>query len=1186
MSKNMKFLRKGALLLAVLAMVLGQCFGMLGGVAAQAANDYSGLVVTGIKLVGDAPTQVMVKGKVTANVQITLKNVGDTAIEAAEEVNLDTAGIVDAYAHYDNGSGSSNGLQTVDNKNLTVTLGKVDLPAIAANGTATVEAVVTIEGKATNDHYGFGVFLVGRAEDKTEYSPAEWKGDYDAGNVPNKYENVYFPVKIVAEPSATGTDNSAYTAIEVYAIDTDTGKVMTTIPSYKFGDQMKNIYVNAYNEKGEKQATLSWDQFEIKTADGTRVKDASDDSAPFVKSKGVTSGYFEAGEVQLIFTTNISEVVGSIVVNIEPADTKTTLELETYNNKTNAYGNAEEHYTADVARVKLVATVTTDAVNAYKFATKTDTGKDEGAVAFYDNGELLATVPLGDVLDEVPVSGGYKKETSREAGKATYAFVAAEGDHVYTAEYVPAGDAAKYLAESEASNEEDLTVGKYTYNYATLTIENTDLLRGEWTDVTLSFDKPVSAGTAEVEFKSTKGDTRTAYFTLNDTDTSYTKTLQFTAIGEWQAKVVVEFQEDTKLQTTNEVTTDAPDTIEKGKPTPITPKYAKDQDGSIRVSQTSTATALEADVTSGEVGDKVKLTAAVTSGTTPVTGGKVQFVELLLKDDGTTEAGKQPQEVNLANGKAEATLTLTAKTVGVYAIYVPNENDAEFTYAGSESDTIDLTVVNQAGSLKVTGPTTPVAATRTATFTVTILGENGYRDTSADGTVTAVTVGEKTFEVDKKVTAGIASVAIPVAELNAGEQTAVVTVKSEEYGTLTGSATFTVAEPVLAATSLSISDDDLKTSATMGDAIASDNITVTVKDRYGIDTYTAATGTVELYLGDALVATAKVNKGIATFKNAKALTAGEDLVLTAKYLGDKAYAASQVTGDEKIDVTKLTTAMTVAVDGSELTINLNVPAGYTPNGKLVITAGETTLATIDAVKAENVVTLANPALAGEQDVTVAFTGDSGMTDATKTVKVTFEAVSGWYENPKGTWYYFKEGEMLANEWVQDGFWYYLGADGVMVKGWKQLEWNGVTDWYYFKTYAPNSGSMMTGWQFLGGKWYYMASSGKMLTGWQQLGGKWYYLDPVNGDMETGWQQLGGKWYYMDPTNGDMKTGWQKVGNTWYYMNASGAMVTGWQRLSWNGVTNWYYFQSSGAMATSGTIDGWNIASSGIATPAN
>ena len=309
-------------------------------------------------------------------------------------------------------------------------------------------------------------------------------------------------------------------------------------------------------------------------------------------------------------------------------------------------------------------------------------------------------------------------------------------------------------------------------------------------------------------------------------------------------------------------------------------------------------------------------------------------------------------------------------------------------------------------------------------------------------------------------------------------------------------------------------------------------------------------------------------------------------MLTAKYLGDKAYAASQVTGDKKIDVTKRTTAMTVAVDGNELTITLNVPTGYTPNGKLVITSGETTLATIDAVEAENVVTVANPALVGEQDVTVAFTGDSGMTDATKTVKVTFEAVSGWYENPKGTWYYFEEGEMLANEWVQDGFWYYLGADGVMVKGWKQLEWNGVTDWYYFKTYAPNSGSMMTGWQFLGGKWYYMASSGKMLTGWQQLGGKWYYLDPVNGDMETGWQQLDGKWYYMDPTNGDMKTGWQKVGNTWYYMNASGAMVTGWQRLSWNGVTNWYYFQSSGAMATSGTIDGWNIASSGIATPAN
>ena len=33
--------------------------------------------------------------------------------------------------------------------------------------------------------------------------------------------------------------------------------------------------------------------------------------------------------------------------------------------------------------------------------------------------------------------------------------------------------------------------------------------------------------------------------------------------------------------------------------------------------------------------------------------------------------------------------------------------------------------------------------------------------------------------------------------------------------------------------------------------------------------------------------------------------------------------------------------------------------------------------------------------------------------------------------------------------------------------------------------------MQTGWQKIGGKWYYMNGSGAMLTGRQKIGGKWY-----------------------------------------------------------------------------------------------
>lgn len=33
--------------------------------------------------------------------------------------------------------------------------------------------------------------------------------------------------------------------------------------------------------------------------------------------------------------------------------------------------------------------------------------------------------------------------------------------------------------------------------------------------------------------------------------------------------------------------------------------------------------------------------------------------------------------------------------------------------------------------------------------------------------------------------------------------------------------------------------------------------------------------------------------------------------------------------------------------------------------------------------------------------------------------------------------------------------------------------------------------MKTGWQSIGGTWYWFADSGAMATGWRQIGGTWY-----------------------------------------------------------------------------------------------
>lgn len=127
----------------------------------------------------------------------------------------------------------------------------------------------------------------------------------------------------------------------------------------------------------------------------------------------------------------------------------------------------------------------------------------------------------------------------------------------------------------------------------------------------------------------------------------------------------------------------------------------------------------------------------------------------------------------------------------------------------------------------------------------------------------------------------------------------------------------------------------------------------------------------------------------------------------------------------------------------------------------------------------------------------------------------------------------------------------MNGDGIMLTGWQKIGGK----WYYLR----DSGEMATGWQYVDNQWYYLDSNGAMLTGWQLINGKWYLLSS-SGAMLTGWQKVGGNWYYMN-SSGAMLTGWQYINNQWYYLNSSGAMLTGWQQIS----GQWYYMNGSGAM---------------------
>lgn len=122
-------------------------------------------------------------------------------------------------------------------------------------------------------------------------------------------------------------------------------------------------------------------------------------------------------------------------------------------------------------------------------------------------------------------------------------------------------------------------------------------------------------------------------------------------------------------------------------------------------------------------------------------------------------------------------------------------------------------------------------------------------------------------------------------------------------------------------------------------------------------------------------------------------------------------------------------------------------------------------------------------------------------------------------------------------------------------GWTDLPQGG-------RGYRAADGSLLTGWQYLAGRWYWFDGNGVMATGWLWERGKWYYLEPSSGAMRTGWLYDDATWYYL-LSSGCMARGWVCLSGTWFSFASSGAMRTGWLLEG----STWYYLGSSGALAT-------------------
>ncbi len=129
--------------------------------------------------------------------------------------------------------------------------------------------------------------------------------------------------------------------------------------------------------------------------------------------------------------------------------------------------------------------------------------------------------------------------------------------------------------------------------------------------------------------------------------------------------------------------------------------------------------------------------------------------------------------------------------------------------------------------------------------------------------------------------------------------------------------------------------------------------------------------------------------------------------------------------------------------------------------------------------------------------------------------------------------------MGQNGWSRVGdTWYWAGQSGALEGGWHLVRGS----WYWMD---PESKAMATGLIDLSGTKYYMTSSGAMATGWAYDKGEgcWYYAasSPSDGHLLTGWQLIGGRWYWMDGTTAKMQTGWLTVSGKTYHLSTSGAM---------------------------------------------
>ena len=179
--------------------------------------------------------------------------------------------------------------------------------------------------------------------------------------------------------------------------------------------------------------------------------------------------------------------------------------------------------------------------------------------------------------------------------------------------------------------------------------------------------------------------------------------------------------------------------------------------------------------------------------------------------------------------------------------------------------------------------------------------------------------------------------------------------------------------------------------------------------------------------------------------------------------------------------------------------------------------------------------------------------------------------TGW-KNTNGSWYYVVNGSLVRSTLRKiDGSNYFFDASGVMQTGWRKFTTtkNGKTTTYW--SYFNSSGIRKeNGWMKAGGVWYYFKDGVMAENEVVKVDGKYYSFD-ASGAMQTGWKKItttsGNKttsvWNYYYSDGSRLENGWLKSGGKWYYFSGGAMAENGTRKI--DGST--YCFDSNGAMQT-------------------